>query len=343
MKSRMNRIGAILAIALVMTSSAACGSNDKAAVVDGPWEDVVAAANDEGQVNFYSVGPPPQNDRLVRAFNQKYPDIAVTVTRGGSELPGRVASEISSNSAGADVFLYSDPQFFVSHAADLLDVDGPNVEGWRADYWAEPGKAIIPTKYPWTTLIWNTDIFPNGFKNWDDLLDPSVKGKLGVYREPTVSNCATLDFMERNLGPDYLTQLGQQEAKYYPSTVPMIQAIASGEVGAGMLGAPIAIKDLQNQGAPLGSAYPEPGFALMWGGGALATSDRPNAARVFLDFVMSVEGQEALNGDGLGTAGRDGVPGALPELKGWEMFDATECSKPEVIQEAEAKLTQYYP
>lgn len=343
MKIKLNRAAAALALPLVMSSLVACGGDSDAEAVEGPWEDVVAAAEDEGRISLYSVAPPPQNDRLVEAFNAEHPDIEVTVTRGAGELPGRVEAELKAGSGGADVFLYSDPQFFVTHADDLYDVEGPSVEGWRDDYWAEPGKAIIPTKYPWTTLIWNTDVFPEGFEDWPDMLEPRVKGKLAVYKEPTVSNCSTLGFMEESLGTDYLTELGQQQGKYYPSTVPMIQAIASGEVGVGMLGAPITIRDMQDQGAKVEFAYPSPGFALMWGGGALQSAKNPNAARVFLDFVMSEAGQEAINGDGLGTAGRDGVEGALEELDGWEMFDATECSKPETIQEAESKLNRYYP
>jgi len=340
------RRGALLALPLTLATLTACGGGGSSnEAVDGAWEDVVAAAESEGQVSVYSVAPPAQNDRLVAAFNEAYPGISVTVTRGAGELPGRVEAELQSGSGGADVFLYSDPQFFVTHADQLFDVEGPNVEGWRDDYWAEDGKAIIPTKYPWTTLVWNTDIFPDGFENWDDLLDPDVEGNLAVYKQPTVSNCATLDFMEAadSLGPDYLTELGQQRGKYYPSTVPMIQAIGSGEVGVGMLAAPVAVADIQAQGAPVDFAYPDPGFALMWGGGALQSAPNPNAARVFLDFVMSEEGQLALNGDGYGAAGRDGIEGALPQLDDWTLFDAEACSDPAKLQEAESKLNEYYP
>lgn len=250
---------------------------------------------------------------------------------------------MQSGTDGADVFLYSDPSFFVKHADKSLDVDGPNAEGWRDDYWASKGKAIIPTKYPWTTLIWNTDTFPKGFKTWDDMLDPKVKGKIGVYKTATTSNCSTLNWMEGEMGADYVTALGKQEGRYYPSTVPLIQAVASGEVGVTILGAPVTVKDLIASGAPVDFAYPDPGFALMWGGAAFAHSKRPNAARVFMDFIMSPAGQEAINGDGLGTAGRDNVPGALPELEGWTMFDATACSNPEAIAEAERKFNAYYP
>lgn len=338
MKNKTIRSGA--ALLALLTVLCACGGREEAAdVVDGPWQDVVAAAKNEGHINLYSAGPPIQNERLVAAFNREYPDIQVTVTRGAGELPGRVQSEIRSESDGADVFLYSDPQLFVDIADDLLEIDGPNVEGWADDYWAEKGKAIIPTKYPWTMLVWNTDIFPAGFKSWEDLLAPEVRGKLAMRNDVTASMAATLEFIESELGSDYLENLGQQSPKYYSSAVPMGQAVASGEAGVTFISTPSIVGDLQDQGAPVDFAFPEPGFAIMWGGGAPATSKRPNAARVFMDFLMSESGQAALNAGGFGGSGRENVDGAL-DLKGWEFFDSARYD-PEKMAEVEAKFEQF--
>ncbi|RYE42204.1 MAG: extracellular solute-binding protein [Hyphomicrobiales bacterium] len=341
MKYTTPRIGAAALLALLMTVLSGCGGGDKAAaVVDGPWENVVSAARDEGHVNLYSVAPPIQNDRLIEAFNKAYPDIEVTVTRGVAELPGRVQSEIRSESDGADVFLYSDPQFFVDIADDLLEIDGPNVEGWADDYWAEKGKAIIPTKYPWTMFVWNTKIFPDGFKDWEDLLTPEVKGKLAMRNDVTASMAATQEFLETELGSDYLVNLGRQSPKFYSSAVPMSQAVASGEAGVTLVSTPSIVQDLQNQGAPIDFAFPDPGFAIMWGGGAPATSRRPNAARVFLDFVMSEDGQSALNAGGLGASGRENVNDVL-DLDGWEFFDSAQYD-PEKMNAVKGKFEDYF-
>lgn len=342
MTSRGIKAGAAAFLALSLAVLTACGSGgtEAAEVVDGPWEDVVAAAKKEGRVNLYSVAPPIQNDRIVAAFNKLYPDIKVSVTRGAGELPARVESEIKSGSEGADVFIYSDPSLFTKLSDHLLEVNGPSVEGWSDDFWAVEGKAIIPTKYPWTMFVWNTKIFPNGIKTWDDLLDPAVKGKLALRNDLTTSIAGVLDFQERRLGPDYLKALAKQEPKFYTSAVPMNQAVASGEVGVTNLSTPSIVKDLQQQGAPIDFAMPDPGFAIMWGAAALDNSRRPNAARVFLDFLMSPAGQEAINGDGFGAAGREGIPGSL-DLTGWEFLDSAKFT-PEVMNEMKAKFAEYF-
>lgn len=342
MKNNRLKAGVSTLAVLALTGLAACGGSDDAAeLVDGPWEDVVAAAEDEGRVNLYSVAPPIQNDALVEAFNEAHPDIKVSVTRGAGELPGRVEQEIRSNSDGADVFIYTDPDLFNDLADDLLAVDGPQVEGWADDFWAVEEKAIIPTKYPWTMFVWNTKAFPDGFDNWDDLLEPEVKGKLATRSDLTTSMAATYDFMESELGEDYMAALGQQSPKFYTSAVPMGQAVASGEAGVTMISTPSIVADLKAQDAPVEFSFPEPGYAIMWGAAALEVSKRPNAARVFLDFVMSEEGQEAINGDGFGASGREGVKGALDLSEGWSFFDSAPYT-PEVMNESQAKFDKYF-
>ncbi|WKN60206.1 extracellular solute-binding protein [Rhodococcus opacus] len=308
MKRASKFAGLVAIVGVALTSVSACSSTPAAEVVTGPWGDVVAAAEAEGHVNLYSVAPPVQNARLVEAFNEQFPDISVTVTRGTGELPGRVQSEIRSASNGADVFLYTDPQFFVNLSDDLLDVNGPATIGWDDDFWAEKGKSIIVTKYPWTILVWNTNTFPNGFSNWQDLLSPDAKGKIGMYRESSISNLATVEYMRNELGSDYLMALGEQDPKYYSSVVTMNQAIASGEIGVTMFTAPSIVTALQAQGAPMDFKETDPLYALQWAGGAPATSKRPNAARVFLDFVMSEAGQNAINGGRVGRCGAGGNP-----------------------------------
>lgn len=339
----MRRSASALSVTLVATLAlSACGSSDNssAEVVEGPWEDVVAAATDEGRVNLYSVAPPFHNDRVIEAFNKEHPEIEVVVTRGAGELVGRVEQEISSGTEGADVLIYTDPALFSKLSDDLLDLDGPASEDWSDEFWVEEGKAIVPNKYPWTLFIWNTDIFPDGFKTWDDLLAPEVKGKLATRSDMTTSMAATFQFMEEELGEDYLKKQGQQNPKFYNSAVPMAQAVASGEAGVAYLSTPAIVMDLQLTGAPVDSAVPDPVFSISWGAGALENSRRPNAARVFTDFLMSPAGQEAINGDGLGAAGIEGVPGAL-DPTGWAEFDSASIT-PEVISDMEQRFSRWF-
>jgi iron(III) transport system substrate-binding protein len=337
----VRRTAAALAVLLGASGLTACGSGPQAAAVKGPWKDVVAAAEEEGAVSFYSVMPGAQNKRLVDAFEKEYPEITVNLTRGAGELPARVESEIKSKSGGADVFLYSDPAWFSNQKGAFLEADGPSLKGWNDDAWAVKSKVIVPSAYPYSMFVWNKKIFPKGFKKWEDTVDPSVKGKLGLRTDVTTSLAGYLDFQEKELGEEHLVKSGKLSPKFYPSVVTMTQAVASGEIGVTNASTPSTVKELQDQGAPIEATVPDPSYWIEWGAAALNKTQRPNSARVFLDFMMSEKGQAAINGDGFGAAGRDGVEGAIEPAEDAAMLDSSSYT-PERIEESNKKFKKWF-
>jgi iron(III) transport system substrate-binding protein len=327
---------------IAATALAACGSDASSTPSSGDasFDAVVERAVNEGEVVVYTSTPESQENRMIAAFNEKYPDIRVTVVRGAGELPERIAAEEKSGSEGADVFTFSDPSWFEKNPNSVVAVDSPNAESWPADYWALEQKAALSTLSPFGMILWNTDTFPDGFETWEDLLDPSVEGKLGTRSDATSAYVGFLQFAEKTLGADYLRSLGEQDPKFYPSAVPMAQAVASGEIGVTNLSVPAIVKDLQDKGAPVEAVVPRPGYAIAFGSGVLENASHPNAARVYLDFVLSEEGQAAYNGDELGASAREGIDGAI-SLDGLELFQP-EAITPEVLSEWEKKIEDYF-
>ncbi|PWJ02441.1 hypothetical protein DKG34_38485 [Streptomyces sp. NWU49] len=336
----VRRTAAVLAVLLSTSGLAACGGAESKPV-EGPWKDVVAAANKEGSLNFYSVMPDAQNKRLVRAFEKEYPEITVNLTRGAGELPARVEAEIRSKAEGADVFLYSDTAWFTNQEDAFLDADGPSLKGWHDDAWAVQDKAIVPSAYPYSMIVWNTEIFPDGFKTWEDTVDPSTRGRIGLRTDVTTSLAGYLDFQEKELGEEYLAKSGALSPKFYPSVVTMTQAVASGEIGVTNASIPSTVEQLQAQSAPIEAVVPHPSYWIEWGAAALSKAKRPNSARVFLDFIMSEKGQAAINGGGYGAAGRDGVEGAVELPEDAKMFDSASYT-PERMEEANEKFDKWF-
>lgn len=333
-------LAAASSIAVVL---GACGAPAQSAPVpEGPWGDAVKAAANEGPLAFYSGLTEIQNTRLVAAFNKKYPAIKVQATRGGVEIIARVEGEMQSGSEGADVFVHADPAWYQARSNDLAPATGPASAAWPEAGWAIKGVSPVATVTPNSVFVWNTDIFPNGFKTWDDLLAPGVKGKIGLRTDAATKSAAGyLDMIETELGYDYLVKLTQQQPKSYTSVVPMTQAVASGEVGVTNASLPSMAKELKDKGAPVDYLIPNPGYAIEFASAALKKSKRPNAAAIFIDFIMTPEGQAALNGDGFGgSVGPDNVPGAL-DLDGIVMMDSAKLT-PDVITKLDAKLAQLY-
>lgn len=336
--SRMRRAPVLAAAGLLAVAAlAGCGGGggEVAPSGDPSFDAVVARAVEEGQVVVYTSTPEAQEQRMIEAFNERYPDIDVRVVRGAGELPERLAAERRSNAAGADVLTFSDPSWFTKNAADVAALDSPSVDAWPADYWEVDREAALSSIAPFGMIVWNTERFPSGFRTWEDLLAPAVRGQLGTRSDMTAAYAGFLDFTERHLGPDYLTRLGEQDPKFYPSAVPMVQAVASGEIGVTNLSVPIIVEDLKAKGAPIEAVVPTPGYGIAFASGVLENAKNPNAARVYLDFVLSPEGQAAYNSGGLGASALPGVPGAIP-LDGLELFDSASFT-PEVLAEWQRK------
>lgn len=341
MKSAFQKISIGLIVASLLGALTSCGSSASGELAGDSWNDVVSSANEEGELSFYSGMAEAQNTSLVEAFNKKYPDISVKTQRGGGEMTPRVESEISAGAQGADVFVLGDTTWFKSRGESFLPVNGPSTENWKAEGWANERLSPIITATPNAIFVWNTDIFPNGFKEWDDLLVPEVKGKIGLRTDVTKSVAGYLDMMLTELGEDYLVDLGAQAPKVYPSVVPMTQAVASGEIGVTNASLPSTVYELQQSGAPIDSVVPDPGYAFEFGMAALKNARNPNAAAVFADFAISPEGQAAINKNGFGASqGLDNISGSL-DLSGSTMMDSSKYT-PEAIEEWDKKLAAYY-
>jgi iron(III) transport system substrate-binding protein len=331
------------ALAASLTGCGASGGSDadRETSSDPAWQSILDAAYEEGELNLYNAASEVQNERMLEAWSERYPQIELKITRGGPELPARVAAEIESKTGGADVFMFSDTAWFERNKAELADISNvPSVEGWKENYWAVDGQAVVATTLPWSMVVWNTKIFPDGFKTYEDLLAPEVKGQLGSRSEVTPSIAGYLEFLEAELGDDYLEALADQKPKFYGSAIPLMQAVASGEVGVSNIGVPAAVLDLQESGAPIDYALMRPGFAFEHGGAALKNSAHPNAAVLFMNWFMSEEGQTAYNGEGQGGAGREGIDGAL-NLDDHALLDSAKYT-PEELAKWKAKFHGWF-
>lgn len=291
---------------------------------------MVDAAKEEGSVNVYNIASDVQNQRMVDAWSDAYPEIDLNITRGAGELPSRVSAELESGNPGADVFEFSNVEWFHEHEDYLADLSElPSMDDWPQDYVAVEDRAVVTGTYPWSMVAWNTNVFPEGFQEWDDLLDPSVQGNLGMTETITVSVAGYLDFLETELGQEFMEELGEQNPSFYAAGIPLMQAVASGEVAVTTLGVPATALELIENGAPIDYTYMEPGFAFEISTAALEDAGNPNAALVFMDWFMSEEGQHAYNGDGYGGSGLDNVEGALP-LDDYEMLDPSQYPPAEI-------------
>ena len=277
------------------------------------FDELIAAAGEEGSLTIYSSQPLDPLNALADAFKEEYPDIDVEVVRGtDGELTTRIETEHSTGSITADMWVTSsqgaiDPKgaeggWFNAPVGPHFPADGYLEEYFHPGDYFEVGAAIL-------TFGWNTDQLPDGLADYPDLLDPDLAGgRIGVID----ANCcpAAVDFylyLEDVYGEDFVEGLAAQDPRIYPSALPIGEALGAGEVAAAAFTLPLVAQ--REAGAPVDFALPDEAWGTRFFGALIAGAPHSNAAQVFADFMVSPEGQEIIAANQ--SAVLPDVPGAL--------------------------------
>src|SRR5262245_42049698 len=167
---------------------------------------LIEAAKKEGQIVYYTSTDLPVAEKLAKAFEAKYPGIAVRVERTGAErVFQRIGQEYSSNIHAVDVVNSSDAAHFIVWKRD--GVLAPYVPEDVAKFYPEEHRDTdgqFASFRVWLSIIaYNTSLVKpeDAPRSFADLLDPKWKGKI-VKAHPGYSGTimtATYQ-MQRDLG-----------------------------------------------------------------------------------------------------------------------------------------------
>jgi iron(III) transport system substrate-binding protein len=156
---------------------------------------------------------------------------------------------------------------------------------------------ISPKLWPRATLVWsiayNTELVKNPPKTWMDLTKPEYNNKqIGqVFAASGGTTWTRIMFERQVLGEDYWKKQAATNPVLYPSGAPTSDALVRGEVSI----APLlynAIYPKQKEGAPIKIFFaPEGAPVNPYASGIPKTAAHPNAAKLFLNWCLSEEGQ----------------------------------------------------
>jgi iron(III) transport system substrate-binding protein len=143
----------------------------------------------------------------------------------------------------------------------------------------------------------NRERVPEGLGKVEDLLDPKWKGKIAVY-DPTVSNGGSMSLsgLVGLKGDDFLKKLIiDNEAKYVETSRQVTDWVAQGRYPIGFGVDATQLAELQKQG--IGTKVERDrgfgNYSLASGLSVLKNAPHPNAARVYLNWALSKDGQSA--------------------------------------------------
>ena len=278
------------------------------------WEETIAAAKREGEVVIY--GPHnPMYRPLWETFQKSYPGIKINFLPGkGSEHTQRVLAERRAGKYIADLVMGGSSSYraFPSGALEPLRAQLILPETYDASAWwqsklwfADPknDSALVLTGEVGTRRgSYNTGLLdPKEIQSWWDLLKPKFKGRLGTF-DPLVAGGGGETFIffyyASALGPQFITRLLTETDILVTRNLEQgTDWLAQGKI-IFYIGSAQPVMKAKQQGLPVDLTPHALKEGEIMGGGSccmalLNRAAHPNASRLFVNWVMSREGQIA--------------------------------------------------
>lgn len=279
----------------------------------GDWAKTVDAAKTERQLTAYG-GTEITHPDIISAFNKNHPEIKVTAVAGrAADLTARILAERRAEKYLADVIASGPNAPRTLYLAKALDPIAPalilpevtdTTKWYGGRHWyADPENKhilIFEGSVSTTGLAVNSKIAsPSEITSYWDLVQPKWKGKILVMdpRGAALPTPVLMLYYDPDVGPDFLrTLLGKMEVTLFRDRSQGTNWLATGKF-------PVCFycRDLdlaQKQGLPVAEVPPaqmKEGGTI--GGGSssvlalLNRAPHPNAARVFVNWYLSRQGQ----------------------------------------------------
>ena len=277
------------------------------------WDRTVKAAEQEGQVVLYSLSE--IGDAIANtSFQKKFPKIKISVvTARGGEHVSRLMAERRAGKFLADLGNLGNTSPYTLYQSKTLDPIAsafilPEVKD-ESKWWQGKQQFIDPeNRYilvyvgaPLFLVGYNTKLVdPRGFKSYWDLLEPKWKGKIVAFDPKAGGFAATRDrffFHNLELGPLFLRRLFSEMALTLYARFPQGEDwLAAGKYSI-CLCRHQSISEAKTQGLPVDLIEPasfKEGTGVESRAKTLVLMNQaphPNAAKVFLNWFLSREGQ----------------------------------------------------
>ena len=273
----------------------------------------VEAGKKEGKVVVYGSVVPQAMDGLHQAFKKKY-GIEVDYWRGSStQVSERALTEWRAGRPGFDIAEGNRGVQLIMKSEGLFQKFIPSAsEKFSAQYKEKDG-LITPWRVLPISILYNTELVKavDLPKTFDDLLNPKWMGKISIP-DPT-RHTTTAQFLwnlEKFKGDkwlDYVRALAKQKPILVESLAPVTTTIIKGEAVVGIT----YIKYIKQYKGPVNyipmdKYLTDPNYLSLG-----AKSAHPNAAKLYIDFACSTEGQKEIAEDGEFVL----APGVYPPIK----------------------------
>lgn len=275
------------------------------------WEKVMAAAKKEGKVVVSIPASAELRTKMEGAFEKRFTgiDLELFPSRASRQLR-RIRDELKAGVHYFDVHLGGSGSMLSGFVGGkIVDPFEPylilpevkDAKNWWGGHMSiDKEKQFVYTFCAFLTAnFWyNTQLInPEELQSYDDLLNPKWKGKIGFYdpRRPGAGR-GVWEYMWTHKGEEFLREFNKQEPQISRNRRVMAESLAKGKLALTVGVTYYAFKPFLEAGLPV-KALPlfKEGTYGTAGSGNLAiikNHPHPNATKVFVNWLLSKEGQE---------------------------------------------------
>jgi iron(III) transport system substrate-binding protein len=299
---------------------------------------LVEGAKREGKLVFYTSMPTAEFMPIVNQFQKKYPFIKVEPFRGSAkDITTRILLESRMNEYRLDVLKTSGmPVALIQQQGLLARYISPEARFY-------PKESQDPEGY-WTSIYYNDFVFGYNRKmvgpddiprTYEDLLLPKWKGKIGLSPEQYEWFANMLKIFGKEKGLNYMRRLAAQKLQYRKGNSLQAQLVAAGEYPLAMVYG-YKLEQMKDDGAPVERANLTPMICSLQPIAIAAHAPHPNAAKLYIDFVLSREQQEKIKAFHR-IPGRTDIgtnPATLINIKRW-------VSDPKIVKDYKENVEEF--
>lgn len=273
----------------------------------------VDAGKKEERVVVYGSVVPQAMEGLHKAFESKY-GIKVEYWRGSStQVSERALSEWRAGRPGFDVVEGNRGVQLIMKGEGLFAKYVPPPSEKFPKQFKEKDGLITPWRVLPISILYNTELVKAADvpKTLDDLLQPKWTGKITIpdptRHTTTAQFLRNLELVKGDKWLDYVKGLAKQKPLLVESLAPVTTTIIKGEAPVGIT----YIKYVKQYKGPVNYVLmdkylTDPNYLAL-----SAKAARPNAAKLYIDFACTPEGQKEIAEDGEFVM----APGIFPPIK----------------------------
>jgi iron(III) transport system substrate-binding protein len=274
------------------------------------WDKIVEAANKEGKVTVSIPTSAELRKQFEAAFAAKFPaiELELNVGRGGTNI-NKIVEEHNAGVHSIDLHIGGTTSIItgllgrnllepLAPAMVLSEVKEPK-NWWGGHIWTDRAKKYVYsfTAYITETAWYNSTLVkPEEIVSYDDLLNPKWKGKIAILDPRTPgSGESTWAFLWKIKGEQFLTKLAAQDMLVGRNLRQLAEAVARGKSALSIGVSYYTYLPFVKSGLPVKpiTTIKEGFYASTGSGNAALIKDaaHPNAAKVFVNWLLSKEGQ----------------------------------------------------